>query len=67
MLRKPGVLLLVLVMVLAFVGCDQLKGAFQTSLGSTKTAATAETGQQTAQPVYGTVLAKVNGDTITLE
>ena len=67
-MRKPGILLLVLAMALAFAGCDQLKGAFQTSLGSTKTATTTtQTGQQTAQPVYGTVLAKVNGDTITLE
>ncbi|MDD5019665.1 MAG: peptidyl-prolyl cis-trans isomerase [Candidatus Omnitrophica bacterium] len=66
MLRKSGILLTLLAAVVLFAGCDQIKGMFQTSLGS-KTATSSAVAQPGSQPVYGTVLAKVNGETITLE
>jgi peptidyl-prolyl cis-trans isomerase C len=65
MMRTWGFLSTLLAGLLLVSGCDQMKGMFQGSLGA-KTTAPAS-GQQAAPVVYGTVLAKINGETITLE
>ncbi|MFA5039169.1 MAG: peptidyl-prolyl cis-trans isomerase [Candidatus Omnitrophota bacterium] len=64
MAKKSGILLSVLLAGLMIAGCDQLQGIFKTDFGTRS-----KTGQAPEAPkaVYGTELAKVNGEVITLE
>lgn len=69
MKKLSGILLTILVSA-AIAGCDQIQGMFKTSLGTgaNKTKpSVASAAFETALPVFGTELAKVNGDVITLE
>lgn len=65
MSHRTKAVFMVVAGLLVFAGCDQMKGAFKTNLSSKSAASGASTEAKPA--VYGTELAKVNGEVITLE
>ncbi|HAJ57681.1 MAG TPA: hypothetical protein DCL35_07975 [Candidatus Omnitrophica bacterium] len=62
--QGSGIVIILFLLPIFLLGCDQIQGMFQTSLATSKS----KVSEAPAQPqVQGTVLARINNDVITLE